>query len=228
MRRLPSLTARGRLTLVAVGLAAAIAVGGLAVHAGDRTPKVVAAPSPAPGLGAPAAPSDNQSAAAPLRLAADGTVPPTSDPLAFTTLVSQALFTWDTTSTDPGEVRGRLLDVADPTGEESPGLLADLDGYVPDAATWTRLGTYSTRQWIDVTTAAVPAAWTAALAQTRPYVAPGTTAVTVTGVRRRAGTWEREAVTSQHDVAFTAFVVCAPTYPTCRLLRLSALDNPLR
>jgi len=24
------------------------------------------------------------------------------------------------------------------------------------------------------------------------------------------------------------FVVCAPTYPTCHLLRLSQLDNPLR
>jgi hypothetical protein len=29
-------------------------------------------------------------------------------------------------------------------------------------------------------------------------------------------------------VEFTVFVVCAPTYDTCHLLRLSQLDNPLR
>ena len=40
--------------------------------------------------------------------------------------------------------------------------------------------------------------------------------------------WNGQPVTSEHPVAFTVFVVCAPTYPTCHLLRLSQLDNPLR
>ena len=44
----------------------------------------------------------------------------------------------------------------------------------------------------------------------------------------RTGVWNGQPVTSEHPVAFTVFVVCAPTYPTCHLLRLSQLDNPLR
>ncbi|MFD1507076.1 hypothetical protein ACFSBG_15570 [Georgenia yuyongxinii] len=44
----------------------------------------------------------------------------------------------------------------------------------------------------------------------------------------RAGIWEGREVTDQFDVAFTAVVVCDPTYPQCYLLRLSRLDEPLR
>ena len=50
----------------------------------------------------------------------------------------------------------------------------------------------------------------------------------IEGTRHRTGTWSGEPVTSAHPVAFTVFVVCAPTYDTCYLLRLSQLDNPLR
>ena len=45
---------------------------------------------------------------------------------------------------------------------------------------------------------------------------------------QRQRVWNGQPVTSQHEVAFTVFVVCAPTYLTCHLLRLSQLDNPLR
>lgn len=177
----------------------------------------------------PRARDDDLVPASSLALPADGSVPPSSDPRAFATLVSRALFTWDTTTTEPGEVRGRLLAVADPTGEESPGLLFDLDGYLPNAPTWTQLAEYSTRQRLEITSAEIPAAWAAAIGGApSSEVAPGTTAVTVTGIRHRYGVWEGDEVASQHDVAFTVFVVCAPTYPTCHVLRLSELDNPLR
>ena len=59
-------------------------------------------------------------------------------------------------------------------------------------------------------------------------LAAGTTAVTIEGTRQRAGVWNGQPVASEHPVAFTVFVVCAPTYSTCHLLRLSQLDNPLR
>ena len=59
-------------------------------------------------------------------------------------------------------------------------------------------------------------------------IAPGTTALTIEGTRHRAGVWNGQPVTSEHPVAFTMFMVCAPSYPTCHLLRLSQLDNPLR
>lgn len=52
--------------------------------------------------------------------------------------------------------------------------------------------------------------------------------MTVTGVRHRAGTWEGREVAEEFDVAFTAILVCGPTYPQCYLLRLSRLDEPLR
>ena len=48
------------------------------------------------------------------------------------------------------------------------------------------------------------------------------------GTRHRDGLWNGEAVTSEHAVSFTVFIVCTPAYPTCHLLRLSQLDNPLR
>ncbi len=79
------------------------------------------------------------------------------------------------------------------------------------------------------TAAFVPDAWADAVEQAQPgQLAAGTTAVTIEGTRHRAGVWNGQPVTSEHPVAFTVFVVCAPTYPTCHLLRLSQLDNPLR
>ena len=68
-----------------------------------------------------------------------------------------------------------------------------------------------------------------AVAQAQPgQIAPGTTAVTIEGTRHRSGVWNGQPVTSEHPVSFTVFVVCPPTYPTCHVLRLSQLDNPLR
>lgn len=55
----------------------------------------------------------------------------------------------------------------------------------------------------------------------------GTTAYTITGTRHRAGVWDGRRVTTTGRVSFTVFETCQPTYPTCRLLRLSQLDNPL-
>ncbi|MGO1316494.1 MAG: hypothetical protein ACTMIR_05615 [Cellulomonadaceae bacterium] len=154
---------------------------------------------------------------------------PSSDPVAFARTVAEAVFAWDTTvAASLAAYKGRLLVVADPTGEESPGLVVDLAAYLPDAAVWEHLRQYETRQWLTVTDAYIPPAWTQAITTDPDLVAPGTFAVTVTGVRHRAGTWDGEPVTSQDDVAFTVFVVCSPTYPTCHLLRLTQLDKPLR
>ena len=75
----------------------------------------------------------------------------------------------------------------------------------------------------------IPEAWADALAQAQPgQIAPGTTAFTIEGTRHRNGLWNGEPVTSEHAVSFTVFIVCAPAYPTCHLLRLSQIDNPLR
>ncbi len=72
-----------------------------------------------------------------------------------------------------------------------------------------------------------PTKWAEAEAQAGDELLPGTTALTIHGTRHRSGIWEGEPVSSEHDVAFTVFIVCGPSYPECHLLRLSMLDKPL-
>ncbi len=160
-----------------------------------------------------------------------GTLPelgPTADPETFARLVAEAIFEWDTTLAVPlADYTARLVAVADPTGESSPGLVADISTYLPPPTAWAQLRDYSTRQWLSIDTIRVPTLWATAETQAGDGLLPGTTAYTLTGVRHRTGVWEDEPVASAHDVAFTVFIVCAPSYPECRLLRLSRLDEPL-
>ena len=142
--------------------------------------------------------------------------------------MARTLFDWDTAAAWAlSEYTGRLLAVADPTGQESPGLVADIAGYLPTVEAWAFLKPYYTRQWLEISSVEVPDLWDQALAEAGPGLAPGTTAYTIRGTRHRAGVWEGEPVTSEHEVAFTVFIVCEPSYPTCHLLRLSRLDEPL-
>lgn len=155
-------------------------------------------------------------------------LPTTSDPEAFSRSVAEALFAWDT-ATIVGRTQhvDRLVAVADPTGESTPGLVADLDNYLPNQAAWTQLAGYETRQWLTVDSVRTPTQWAVAEAQAGDELLPGTAAYTVHGTRHRAGVWEDSPVSSQHDVAFTLFIVCGPSYPECHLLRLSMIDKPL-
>ncbi len=171
-----------------------------------------------------AAPPSSEPAATP-------TAPPSLDaavPEAFARQVATALFTWDTrTTSTPKSVTERLVLVADPTGESSAGLVADIANYLPTNQVWIELRKYETRQWIEFASVEMPDLWATAEAQAGDELLPGTTAFTIRGARHREGVWEGEDVASQHEVAFTVFIVCAPTYPTCHLLRLSRLDDPL-
>lgn len=117
--------------------------------------------------------------------------------------------------------------IADPTGESSAGLASDLAGYLPSAAAWAELRQYETRQWLTVATISIPGSWATALVQAGDDLLPGTAAYTIRGTRHRAGVWEGELVTSEHELAFTVFIVCAPTYSQCHVLRLSRLGEPL-
>lgn len=151
-----------------------------------------------------------------------------SDPMTFARDVAEALFEWDTATiisrTDHIE---QLVAVADPTGESSPGLVADIDNYLPVQDAWVELARYETRQWLTVDSTATPTTWAEAERQAGDQLLPGTTAITIHGTRHRSGIWEGDPVASEHDVSFTIFMVCAPSYPTCHLLRLSILDKPL-
>ena len=152
----------------------------------------------------------------------------TSDPDAFARRVAEAIFVWDTTTlltrTDHLE---RLVEVADPTGESTPGLVLDLSGYLPTPHAWADLAQHRTRQWLTTSSVTTPSTWAEAQAQAGDQLLPGTTARTIHGTRHRAGTWDGEPVASEHPVAFTVFIVCGPSYPNCHLLRISMLDTPL-
>ena len=152
----------------------------------------------------------------------------TNDPEAFAGLVARALFDWDTTTlvTRADHIQ-RLVAVGDPTGESAPGLVSDLNNYLPTEVSWVNLAQYETRQWLTIESVVTPTLWAEAEAQAGDELLPGTTAFTIYGTRNRSGVWDTEAVASEHEVAFTIFLVCAPSYPQCHLLRLSMLDKPL-
>ena len=157
-------------------------------------------------------------------------VPRSADPETFAQSVAEALFAWDTASgLLPLDYASVVLAVGDPSGTEQAGLASDISTYLPNRDAWIELRQYATRQHLVIDTTFIPDAWKEAVEQANPgQIAPGTVAVTVEGTRHRDGVWNGQPVTSEHPVAFTAFVVCAPSYPTCHLLRLSQLDNPLR
>ena len=130
--------------------------------------------------------------------------------------------------TSQPEYVDRLVAVADPTGEESAGLVSDIANYLPTTTAWANLREYRTRQWLEITTTRVPSVWPQALAEAgTDGLLPGTTAYTIEGIRHREGIWEDSPASSAHKVNFTVFLVCAPSYPTCHVLRLSLPDKPL-
>ena len=205
-----------RLLVVAVGvlllLVAVVSYAAFANRAPSAEPRTTAKPPSSEPIGTQTSPPALDAA----------------EPEAFARQVATALFAWDTrTTSTPKSVTEQLVSVADPTGESSAGLVSDIANYLPTDQIWIELRKYETRQWIEVVSATVPDLWATAEAQAGDELLPGTTAFTIKGTRHREGVWEGEDVASQHEVAFTVFIVCAPTYPECRLLRLSRLDDPL-
>jgi hypothetical protein len=157
------------------------------------------------------------------------TLPHTADPILYARDVATSLFDWDTVSGYlPTDVTGAVLADADPSGEETPGLLDDVATYLPTTEQWLDLGSMNVVQTIDIKEAYVPSSWTAALAQARGQLRPGTTAVTVVGTRNRSGVWNGQRAASSSPVSFTVFIACPPAFDRCHLLRLSQVDNPLR
>ncbi|EGD42808.1 cell wall protein [Nocardioides sp. NPDC057772] len=153
----------------------------------------------------------------------------TDNPETFAVSVASALFDWDTTTAIPlSDYTGRILAVADPSGEESAGLVTDLATYLPSPASWADLRGYRVRQWIDINSYAVPDSWDETRADDAGReLAAGTTAFAVSGLRRRSGIWQGEQAQTVERVTFTVFITCRPTYDECKLLRLSQLNHPL-
>lgn len=222
---------RRRHLLIAVAaavavLAALVSVGRFGLVRGSGTSSgTIGAPAPAPSPSAtrvvpPTAPSTTGPRA----------IPQSTEPEVFARRVANGLFTWETASGyGPVDYAQAIVDVGDPTGNESAALASDVRSYLPTTEAWAQLRTFQTRQWLTIDEASVPAAWADAVAQAAPgQLLPGTIAYTITGTRHRTGTWGTDPVDASRPVAFTVFLTCGPSFDSCRLLRLSQLDNPLR
>ncbi|MFC7620667.1 hypothetical protein [Microlunatus sp. GCM10028923] len=201
----------------------------LIVLIGVGTYGIIAGPADDP------ASDDPEIGPSPLRSTSTSPEPPPdpstiSDPEQFAARVARQLFSWDTTSgLGPLDYAAMILTVADPAGDEQAGLAADVANYLPPQPAWIELRRYATRQWLTIDRPSIPRSWTDAVQQAKPgSLSAGTTAITIDGFRHRAGIWNTQDVTSTRKVAFTIFVVCPPADVSCRLLRLSKPDAPLR
>jgi len=154
----------------------------------------------------------------------------TSDPERFARSAAEALFTWDTADwLMPLDYTSVLLASGDPSGDEQAGLAADIAAYFPTHDAWQQLRMHAATQTLEIEHAYVPDTWTGVVAQARPgQVVPGTVAVTIEATRHRTGTWNDRPIAIERPIAFTVFVLCPPATHSCRLLRLSAPDSPLR
>ena len=156
-------------------------------------------------------------------------LPQTDNPIVYAKAVAAALFDWSSTSGySPADYTSPVLADADPSGEELPGLVEDLAGYEPTSEQWTQLATMQVAQHLTISSAAVPSLWGEALAQAHGQLRPGTTAITITGVRHRTGVWYGQPAASSNPVSFTIFEVCSPAFSRCHTLRLSQLGDPLQ
>ncbi|MBN9611307.1 MAG: hypothetical protein BGO26_10790 [Actinobacteria bacterium 69-20] len=225
--RIPAPATRGRLVALIIAGVLALATIGVGVYGLVRGPGHAAstpgAGSPADGTGTGPGPANPSSTVGP------ATLPQTDDPIAYAKAVASALFDWDTTSGyTPSDYEAPVLADADPSGEETSGLIGDVASYEPTTEQWTQLATMDVAQHLTISSAAVPSTWPEALAQAHGQLRPGTTAVTITGTRHRTGIWYGDKAATSEPVSFTVFEACTPAWPRCHTLRLSELNNPLK
>lgn len=224
-------TCRRRLTLIlaVAGLAVlATTVVGLygLVRGPSRSPIPVPSSSDVGGRVAPIAPIPSGRGSTGH---APASLPHTDNPTTYARAVATALFDWDTTSGYlPADYTAPVLADADPSGEETAGLIGDVAGYEPTTTEWARLATMQVAQRLQIIAATLPSSWPEALAQARGQLRPGTTAITITGLRHRTGIWDGHHASTTGTVSFTIFLACRPAFPRCHTLRLSQLDNPLK
>src|SRR5690348_11304424 len=117
-------------------------------------------------------------------------LPRTDDAVSYARAVATALFDWDTASAYvPADYEAPVLADADPSGEETPGLIDDIGTYLPTVEQWLDLATMNVSQTLAIDSAAVPAGWPSIVANAHGQLRPGTMAVTISGTRGRTGVW---------------------------------------
>jgi len=216
------------LLLVALGIALT-AVVGVGIYGLITGPARSNTPRPAVTIG-DVAPSSSATAASPssTTVAPAPSLPHTNDPISYARAIAAALFDWNTNAGYlPTDVTAPALADADPSGEETAGLITDTSTYEPTTDQWLDLGAMNVTQHLDITSATVPADWPAIVASAHGQLRPGTVAITIRGIRHRTGVWQGAPASTSDSVTFTVFVACRPAWPRCHLLRLSQLNDPL-
>lgn len=210
------------LAVVGVVVVATLGVGVYGLVLGPDRPSAV---SPAPRRGGSARPAGGPPAGTG---PAPAVLPKTDNPVVYARAVAAALFDWSTVSGyTPSDYTAPVLADADPSGGEIAGLVGDVASYEPTITQWSELATMEVAQHLTITAAVVPSLWPEALAEAHGQLRPGTTAITITGVRHRSGVWYGQPVSTSGPVSFTVFEACSPAWPRCHTLRLSKLDDPL-
>ena len=159
----------------------------------------------------------------------DRALPHTTDPIAYARAVATSLFDWDTSlGFLPTDYTAAVLADADPSGEETPGLIADVATYLPTVDQWLDLGAMEVRQTIEIDDAYVPESWTAAVEQAHGHLRPGHDGRD----RHRHPTPDRRVERRDRRVVVPGLLHrlrrLRASFDRCHVLRLSQLDNPLR
>jgi hypothetical protein len=218
---------RGRLVALVVAGVLVLATIGVGVYGLVRGPAHAATSA---GVGSPASGTGGGPGSAnPSGTVGPATLPQTDDPIVYAKAVAASLLDWDTTSGyTPSDYEAPVLADADPSGEETSGLIGDVASYEPTTDQWTQLAAMDVAQQLTISSAVVPSTWPEALAQAHGQLRPGTTAVTITGTRHRTGIWYGDKAATSEPVSFTVFEACTPAWPRCHTLRLSELNDPLK
>jgi len=216
-------TAKVRLTALIFVLVLAVVLIAVGIYGLVRGPGT----SPTPHESRPTA-SATAASRAPAPTPTVPALPVTANAKIFALDSALALFDWDTTTgLDVTDYEHPLIADADPTGQNTPGLLTDLTGYFPTEDEWDQLRDYQTRQWLTITSLTIPGSWGEAVRASHGQIHDGVIGYTITGTRHRAGVWTGKPITSSEKVAFTVFLACPPETKHCAVLRLSELNNPL-
>lgn len=224
---MPNLTGRQILLLIGCALVIitlAVGIYGLARGPGAPTPEA-SRPTRTLAEGSPGESGSTTRVSAPEELS----LPRTADPIVYARAIAVALFNWHTSAGFlPNDYTAPVLADADPSGQETPGLITDVASYLPTVDQWLTLGAMEVEQRIDIDDVYVPHSWSTIVAQSNGELRPGTMAVTITGTRHRNGVWNSEPAEVAHPISFTVFVACPPAFERCHVMRLSRLNNPLR
>ena len=137
-------TSPGRQIAVILGCVLALATLAVGVYGLVRGPEATDAD---PGASTdPGRSGRSRRPAAPVVTLEDRALPHTTDPIAYARAVATSLFDWDTSlGFLPTDYTAAVLADADPSGEETPGLIADVATYLPTVDQWLDLGAMEVR-----------------------------------------------------------------------------------